>query len=588
MAQISCSFCPIRPSFLPRRNSFVRFSSAEEAANAINNMYGQTIGNKTLLCKLSHGIPQNNATPSDNLYIKPLLDMTSEADLLALFSPFGRVLECKVMLDKNTGQSRQIGFVRFATIEEATKALAANNGRYLTDDAPPMVVKYAESRSQKIARRAKLLANQVAAESRRNNALKYQHIPTGEDLEIGAEVTADAVAHDADATQGGPGASSSAAPASMPYIVKDEYGNVTFAPEPEQVESAAQAAPAPTNNYWNGRANGQGHYEGGGRGGRRGGGPRSSHRPRASYQPYHPSETDGAADDTDHAPVHVPHHNHAVYRKKGHAGNNAAAASNGDHSAAGANASAPSHHHQAPHHRSSHPRWTLPTFHNSPTPRVQLAGKVEVGQNGELSAPDWADDPTRLFVSHLPLDYEASELQALFEVHGTVTSAKISQDKRSVRPKTYGFVQLATPEAAAKAVKEMHGTMVDGRPINVAFEATLSVAKQRNESDPYYRMAPNAGPHHLPAGGRGPHRGRGGRGPRGAVPYQPTYYQAPYMGEAGEAPPPYMYMIDPATGMPYPYPVYFPSVPVSYIPEVAHAEPYYPSTGVSAQNAESS
>lgn len=578
--------------------SFVRFSTAEEAANAIATMYGLTIGNKTLLCKLSHGIPQNNATPSDNLYIKPLLDSTTEADLLNLFSPYGRVLECKVMLDKNTGQSRQIGFVRFATIDEATKALAANNGRYLTDDAPPMVVKYAESRSQKIARRAKLLANQVAAESRRNAQLKYQQITAAQSSSemAGSDASAasDAMANDADATQG------SAGTASMPYIVKDEYGNVTFAPEPEQVESVAQATAAPTGGYYGGRSNG--HFEG--RGGRRGG--RGGHRPRGNYHaPYHPSEAADAApgDETDQlgASSAAPHHGgpHAtVYRKKG----GAHSVANGSDTNGHASGSHPHNHHHAGghhnhhtggahhaggggHYRPNHAKGALPTFNNnnnSPTPRVQLAGKVEVGKNGELSAPEWADDPTRLFISHLPLDYEPAALQALFEVHGTVTSSKISQDKRSARPKTYGFVQFATPESAAKAVKEMHGTLVEGRPINVAFEATQSVAKHRHEiSEPYYypQGAHYSYPPPVAHGGRGGRGGGRGRMPRSALPYMPAYFQNPYIGENGEAPPPYMYMVDPNTGMPYPYPVYFPSVPVPYTPD---AEPYYPSNAAPA------
>lgn len=540
-------------------------------------MYGQIIGNKTLLCKLSHGIPQNNATPSDNLYIKPLLDTTTEADLMAIFSPYGRVLECKVMLDKNTGQSRQIGFVRFATIEEATKALAANNGRYLNDDAPPMVVKYAESRNQKVARRAKLQANQVAAEIRRSAAqLKYQQQQQTAPSDMPeADIAAAASFATGEAVEG---ASASAA-ASMPYIVKDEYGNVTFAPEPEQVESAVQAAPAPAAPYWAGRSNG--HFEGGGRGARRGGrgGHRASNRP--AYQSYH----DQPAEDQEPTIVHAPHHPHTVYRKKNH-GN-----ASSDHSSSGA--PAPSHLHGQASYRAAASRGALPTFHNSTTPRVQLAGKVEVGKHGELVAPEWADDPTRLFISHLPLDFEPSALKVLFELYGPVVNSKISQDKRSPRPKTYGFIQFATAEAAAKAVKGMHGTLLEGRPINVAFEATLSVAKARNEGEAYHHSHQH--PHqpsqvqYYPPGRGGAPRGRGGRASRGGATgghmYAAAPYYPPYMaGEAADAPP-YMYMVDPNTGMPFPYPVYFPSVPVPYMPDVVQAEPYYPSNAKVASTA---
>jgi hypothetical protein len=174
-------------------------------------------------------------------------------------------------------------------------------------------------------------------------------------------------------------------------------------------------------------------------------------------------------------------------------------------------------------------------------------------------------------------------------------SAKISQDKRSARPKTYGFVQYALAEHAAKAVKELHGTVVDGRAINVAYEATQSVAKHKHEMQQMYYMqqasqmgyGPSgshmSAPHH--AGGNGRRRGGGGgrgRGPR--MPYYPPYYQGyPEMGPDGSYVP---YVVDPTTGAPMaPYPVYYPGV-VSYTPEgipimiPPHlAEPYYPSSG---------
>ncbi len=50
---------------------------SEYAEVAIQKMTGQKIANKTLLCKLSNSSSANNAEPSDNLYIKPLLATTS-------------------------------------------------------------------------------------------------------------------------------------------------------------------------------------------------------------------------------------------------------------------------------------------------------------------------------------------------------------------------------------------------------------------------------------------------------------------------------------------------------------------------------
>jgi RNA recognition motif-containing protein len=92
---------------------FCRFSTKEEAKNAIQKMSGTRYGNKTLLCKYSNSASVNNSQPSDNLYIKPLLPTTTEEELREIFSQFGIVKECKVMINKNTGTSRQIGLYYF-------------------------------------------------------------------------------------------------------------------------------------------------------------------------------------------------------------------------------------------------------------------------------------------------------------------------------------------------------------------------------------------------------------------------------------------------------------------------------------------
>eukprot|EP01121_Diplochlamys_sp_Union-15-3_P003717 TRINITY_DN13654_c0_g1_i1.p1 TRINITY_DN13654_c0_g1~~TRINITY_DN13654_c0_g1_i1.p1 ORF type:complete len:299 (-),score=48.08 TRINITY_DN13654_c0_g1_i1:72-968(-) len=147
---------------------FVRFKVASEAQTAINAMNGQRISNKRLLCKLANQSANptvnanpvvqlpflNSQTPSSNLYIKPLLPNTSEQDLRDLFGKFGFITDCKVMVDHNTGMSRQIGFVRFERQHDANKAIEEMNGYKLANNALPLTVKYADTEEQKEARRA--------------------------------------------------------------------------------------------------------------------------------------------------------------------------------------------------------------------------------------------------------------------------------------------------------------------------------------------------------------------------------------------------------------------------------------------------
>uniref|UniRef100_A0A6B2LA86 RRM domain-containing protein n=1 Tax=Arcella intermedia TaxID=1963864 RepID=A0A6B2LA86_9EUKA len=145
---------------------FVRYGHSSASQNAIKAMNGVRVSNKRLLCKLanispssfSQEAPKNpvlhSEDPSDNLYIKPLLKETTEEDLFNLFIPFGPISECKVMLDRFTGQSRQIGFVRYYNVEDARKAKEHMNNYKLDGHSLPLTVKYADNKEQKIARRA--------------------------------------------------------------------------------------------------------------------------------------------------------------------------------------------------------------------------------------------------------------------------------------------------------------------------------------------------------------------------------------------------------------------------------------------------
>jgi RNA recognition motif-containing protein len=141
---------------------FVRFGNSESSKLAISEMNGNQIQNKRLLCKLANQSQNSDNTnyllknqiPSNNLYIKPLLPDTTEDDLRELFEPFGKINTCKVMIDHRTKKSKQIGFVKFETKEEARRALENMNNYKLEENAIPLVVKYEDSQEQKFARKS--------------------------------------------------------------------------------------------------------------------------------------------------------------------------------------------------------------------------------------------------------------------------------------------------------------------------------------------------------------------------------------------------------------------------------------------------
>lgn len=69
----------------------------------------------------------------------------------------------------------------------------------------------------------------------------------------------------------------------------------------------------------------------------------------------------------------------------------------------------------------------------------------------------------KLFVGNLPYSTTSDTLQELFSQAGTVTSAKVINDRETGRSKGFGFVEMATPEEAQKAQEMFNNQEVDGR-----------------------------------------------------------------------------------------------------------------------------
>ena len=73
-----------------------------------------------------------------------------------------------------------------------------------------------------------------------------------------------------------------------------------------------------------------------------------------------------------------------------------------------------------------------------------------------------------IYVSNLGYNFRDEELNGLFAAFGTVSSAKVIMDKFTNKSKGFGFVEMPDQTAAEKAIKELNGTMADGRSINVS------------------------------------------------------------------------------------------------------------------------
>jgi RNA recognition motif-containing protein len=73
-----------------------------------------------------------------------------------------------------------------------------------------------------------------------------------------------------------------------------------------------------------------------------------------------------------------------------------------------------------------------------------------------------------IYVSNLGYNFRDEELKNLFASFGAVSSAKVIMDKFTNKSKGFGFVEMSDRAAGEKAIKELNGTMADGRSINVS------------------------------------------------------------------------------------------------------------------------
>ncbi len=86
---------------------------------------------------------------STRLYIGNLAYSIRDEDLLQNFGEFGTVVSAKVMMDRDTGRSKGLGFVEMSSPQEASAAIQALNGQSV--EGRPLVVNEARPREERPA-----------------------------------------------------------------------------------------------------------------------------------------------------------------------------------------------------------------------------------------------------------------------------------------------------------------------------------------------------------------------------------------------------------------------------------------------------
>src|SRR6266446_9792849 len=103
----------------------------------------------------------------------------------------------------------------------------------------------------------------------------------------------------------------------------------------------------------------------------------------------------------------------------------------------------------------------------------------------------------KLYVGNLTYGISDSDLQQMFEAHGTVQSAQVIMDRDTGRSKGFGFVEMGSDAEAQAAITALNGTEVEGR--------TLTVNEARPKTEGGGRSGGGGG-------GRGGYGGGGGGG----------------------------------------------------------------------------
>ena len=103
----------------------------------------------------------------------------------------------------------------------------------------------------------------------------------------------------------------------------------------------------------------------------------------------------------------------------------------------------------------------------------------------------------KIFAGNLSFTMGEAELRQLFEQKGGVESVTLMRDTDTGRSRGFGFVEMASDEAAQKAIAELNGYSVDGRSL------TVNEARPKPERGGGFRGGSGSGRGRSRGGGRG-------------------------------------------------------------------------------------
>jgi len=134
---------------------FVKFKETANASAAIKELSGKALEDKIL--RVGYARPPAAQVQQGNLYISNIPTSMTKEQLEQIFSPYGKVVDSKILVDKSTNTSRGVGFVKFDQKTEAENAIYALNGTTLPGMMQAMKVKFADSSEDKQRKKSRMM-----------------------------------------------------------------------------------------------------------------------------------------------------------------------------------------------------------------------------------------------------------------------------------------------------------------------------------------------------------------------------------------------------------------------------------------------
>lgn len=127
---------------------FVEYANEIDAARAIETLNGFQLQNKKI--KVAYSRPGGEEIKNANLYLRGIPKNMTEEEFRELMSPYGDIVQCRLLKDATGGKNKGVGFVLYDQHKQAEDAIASLSGKKLEGSNESLTIKFAEDNAKKV------------------------------------------------------------------------------------------------------------------------------------------------------------------------------------------------------------------------------------------------------------------------------------------------------------------------------------------------------------------------------------------------------------------------------------------------------